>query len=117
MPIVIGQLGTIILGFADTLMIGHHSTIELGAADLVKDAAARHILQRDLHHFHSIWFLHNICIPHEKQQIVGCREFRCSTKAAPFMVKLSRQLSVSLFHQLTAGFLPITSLAMLKEGV
>lgn len=26
-PIVIGQLGTIILGFADTLMIGHHSTI------------------------------------------------------------------------------------------
>ena len=25
-PIIIGQLGTIILGFADTLMIGHHST-------------------------------------------------------------------------------------------
>ena len=28
-PIIIGQLGTIILGFADTLMIGHHSTPEL----------------------------------------------------------------------------------------
>ena len=25
-PIIIGQLGTIVLGFADTLMIGHHST-------------------------------------------------------------------------------------------
>lgn len=29
-PIVVGQLGVIILGFADTLMIGHHSTEELG---------------------------------------------------------------------------------------
>lgn len=36
-PIVIGQLGTIILGFADTLMIGHHSTEELGAAGLVNN--------------------------------------------------------------------------------
>ena len=26
LPIVIGQVGVIILGFADTLMIGHHST-------------------------------------------------------------------------------------------
>ena len=34
-PIIIGQLGTIILGFADTLMIGHHSTPELAAAGLV----------------------------------------------------------------------------------
>ena len=34
-PIVIGQLGTIILGFADTIMIGHHSTEELAAAGLV----------------------------------------------------------------------------------
>ena len=32
LPIVIGQVGVIILGFADTLMIGHHSTEELGAA-------------------------------------------------------------------------------------
>lgn len=30
-PIVIGQVGVIILGFADTLMIGHHSTNELAA--------------------------------------------------------------------------------------
>lgn len=29
LPIVIGQIGVIVLGFADTLMIGHHSTIEL----------------------------------------------------------------------------------------
>jgi len=34
-PIMIGQLGMIILSFADTLMIGHHSTIELGAAAFV----------------------------------------------------------------------------------
>ena len=34
-PIVIGQVGVIILGFADTLMIGHHSTNELAAASFV----------------------------------------------------------------------------------
>ena len=32
LPIMIGQLGMIILGFADTMMVGHHSTTELGAA-------------------------------------------------------------------------------------
>ena len=37
MPIVIGQLGVIVLGFADTLMIGHHSTAELGAASFVNN--------------------------------------------------------------------------------
>lgn len=36
-PIIIGQLGTIVLGFADTLMIGHHSTRELAAAGLVNN--------------------------------------------------------------------------------
>lgn len=36
-PIVIGQLGVIVLGFADTLMIGHHSTPELGAASFVNN--------------------------------------------------------------------------------
>lgn len=37
LPIVIGQVGVIVLGFADTLMIGHHSTIELGAASFVNN--------------------------------------------------------------------------------
>ena len=37
LPIVIGQLGMIILGFADTLMIGHHSTEELAAASFVNN--------------------------------------------------------------------------------
>lgn len=36
-PIVIGQIGMIVLGFADTLMIGHHSTDELGAASFVNN--------------------------------------------------------------------------------
>lgn len=36
-PIVIGQIGIIILGFADTLMIGHHSTQELAAASFVNN--------------------------------------------------------------------------------
>ncbi|MDL2247586.1 MATE family efflux transporter [Bacteroides sp. OttesenSCG-928-J23] len=36
-PIIIGQLGMIILGFADTLMIGHHSTNELAAASFVNN--------------------------------------------------------------------------------
>ncbi len=36
-PIVIGQLGIIILGFADTLMVGQHSTIELAAASFVNN--------------------------------------------------------------------------------
>lgn len=35
LPIAIGQLGMIILGFADTYMIGQHSTAELGAASFV----------------------------------------------------------------------------------
>lgn len=34
-PIVIGQLGMVVLGLADTLMIGHHSTDELAAASFV----------------------------------------------------------------------------------
>lgn len=33
-PIIIGQVGVIVLSFADTLMIGHHSTPELGARRL-----------------------------------------------------------------------------------
>lgn len=35
LPIVLGQLGIIIMGFADTLMIGHHSTEELAASAFV----------------------------------------------------------------------------------
>ena len=34
-PIVIGQIGNLVLNFADTLMIGHHSTAELAAASFV----------------------------------------------------------------------------------
>ena len=30
LPIVVGQLGMIILGLADTIMIGHHSTGGVG---------------------------------------------------------------------------------------
>ncbi len=37
LPIVVGQLGTIILGLADTVMIGHHSTDELAAAAFVNN--------------------------------------------------------------------------------
>lgn len=37
LPIMVGQLGVIVLGFADTLMIGHHSTAELGAAAFVNN--------------------------------------------------------------------------------
>lgn len=36
-PIVIGQLGSIVLAFADTLMIGHHTTEELAAASFVNN--------------------------------------------------------------------------------
>lgn len=35
LPIVVGQLGTIVLGFADTLMVGHHGMAELAAASFV----------------------------------------------------------------------------------
>ena len=37
LPIVIGQLGIIILSFADTMMVGNHSTNELGAASFVNN--------------------------------------------------------------------------------
>ena len=36
-PIMIGQFGMIVLGFADTMMVGHHSTTELGAASFVNN--------------------------------------------------------------------------------
>lgn len=36
-PIIIGQIGTIVMSFADTLMIGHHSTRELAAASFVNN--------------------------------------------------------------------------------
>lgn len=36
-PIVIGQLGSIVLAFADTLMVGHHTTEELAAASFVNN--------------------------------------------------------------------------------
>lgn len=35
LPIVVGQLGQVILGFADTMMIGHYATAELGASSFV----------------------------------------------------------------------------------
>lgn len=34
-PIVLGQIGNVVLGFADTLMIGHHSKEELAAAGFI----------------------------------------------------------------------------------
>lgn len=37
LPIVIGQIGVIILGFADTIMVGHHSSTELAAASFVNN--------------------------------------------------------------------------------
>ncbi len=37
LPIVVGQLGSIVLGLADTVMIGHHSTDELAAAAFVNN--------------------------------------------------------------------------------
>ena len=36
-PIIIGQLGMIVLGFADTIMIGRHSTAELASAGFVNN--------------------------------------------------------------------------------
>lgn len=36
-PIIIGQIGVIVLNFADTLMIGHHTTDELAAAAFVSN--------------------------------------------------------------------------------
>lgn len=37
LPIMIGQLGMIVLSFADTMMVGWHSTYELGAASFVNN--------------------------------------------------------------------------------
>lgn len=36
-PIIIGQLGAIVTGFADTIMVGQHSTKELAAASFVNN--------------------------------------------------------------------------------
>ncbi len=40
LPLVVGQVGTIVLGFADTLMVGHHSVAELAAASFVNTIMA-----------------------------------------------------------------------------
>ena len=40
LPIVVGQLGTIMLSFADTMMVGRHSMQELAAAGLVNNIFA-----------------------------------------------------------------------------
>lgn len=37
LPIIIGQLGNIVTGLADTVMVGQHSTIELAAASFVNN--------------------------------------------------------------------------------
>ena len=34
---VVGQIGNLVLNFADTFMIGHHSTMELAAASFVNN--------------------------------------------------------------------------------
>ena len=36
-PIMIGQLGIIIVGFADNIMVGHHTSEELAAASFVNN--------------------------------------------------------------------------------
>ena len=36
-PIMIGQLGIIIVGFADNMMVGHHTSEELAAASFVNN--------------------------------------------------------------------------------
>lgn len=36
-PIMLGQLGIIVVGFADNIMVGHHSSIELAAASFVNN--------------------------------------------------------------------------------
>lgn len=37
LPIVLGQLGIILVGFVDNMMVGHHSTLELAAASFVNN--------------------------------------------------------------------------------
>ena len=37
LPIIIGQLGNIVTGLADTVMVGQHSTEELAAASFVNN--------------------------------------------------------------------------------
>lgn len=43
-PIMIGQLGMIVLGFADTMMVGHYSTDALASASFVNNVIALPIL-------------------------------------------------------------------------
>lgn len=37
LPIIVGQLGVVMVSFADNIMIGHHSSIELAAASFVNN--------------------------------------------------------------------------------
>lgn len=40
LPIIIGQLGIILVSFADNIMVGHHSTLELAASSFVNNILA-----------------------------------------------------------------------------
>ena len=84
-------------------------------ADMVKDAAFCHVLQRDLRHFHSVGFLQGIGVPHKKQQIVGRREFWCCPKAAPLVVKPLGKLSVCPFHQPAVRLRAIACLSLIDR--
>ena len=42
-PIILGQLGIIVVGFADNIMVGHHSSNELAAASFVNNFFKRKI--------------------------------------------------------------------------
>ena len=46
LPIMVGQLGMLLVGFADTIMIGHHSTQELAAASFVNNLLTLAIVNR-----------------------------------------------------------------------
>lgn len=37
LPILVGQLGTVVVGFADNIMVGHYSTEALAAASFVNN--------------------------------------------------------------------------------
>lgn len=37
LPILVGQLGAIVVGFADTAMVGRHATLELASASFVNN--------------------------------------------------------------------------------
>ena len=84
-PIIIGQLGAIITGLADTIMVGQHSTEELAAASFVNNVINAFIIM-------GTGFSYNLT-PLIGQNLAMIRKNNCFTEMVIFIGYLIMSLT------------------------